>query len=96
MGLGGISIKNSLADTSLETMQDKLLNLKKPFLKSFNPTVESRKDRIRRIIKLIEENSENIHKAISKDFGSRHEQLSQLTDTLSTVAHGKHVLKKIN
>ena len=70
MGLGGISIKNSLADTSLETMQDKLLNLKKPFLKSFNPTVESRKDRIRRIIKLIEENSENIHKAISKDFGS--------------------------
>ena len=33
MGLGGISIKNSLADTSLETMQDKILNLKKPFLK---------------------------------------------------------------
>ena len=59
MGLGGISIKNSLPDTSLETMQDKLLNLKKPFLKSFNPTVESRKDRIRRIVKLIEENSEN-------------------------------------
>ena len=94
MGLGGISIKNSLPDTSLETMQDKLLNLKKPFLKSFNPTVESRKDRIRRIVKLIEENSENIHKAISKDFGSRHEQLSQLTDTLSTIT-AKHALKNI-
>ena len=46
MGLGGVFIKNSLPDTSLEIMQEKLSILKKPFLKSFNPSVKSRKDRI--------------------------------------------------
>jgi coniferyl-aldehyde dehydrogenase len=96
MGLGGVFIKNSLPDTSLEIMQEKLSILKEPFLKSFNPSVKSRKDRIERVIKLIEENSDQIHAVISKDFGSRHEQLSQLTDTLATISHAKHVLKKVS
>ena len=60
MGLGGVFIKNSLPDTSLEIMQEKLSILKKPFLKSFNPSVKSRKDRIERVIKFIEEKPELI------------------------------------
>ena len=95
MGLGGISSNDGLPETSLDFMTEKLLKLKEPFLQSFNPSAKSRKDRINRVIQLIEENSDALHTAISKDFGSRHEQMSQLTDTLATVSHAKHVLKKI-
>ena len=96
MGLGGISSNDGLPETSLDFMTEKLLKLKEPFLQSFNPSAKSRKDRINRVIQLIEENSNALHTAISKDFGSRHEQMSQLTDTLATVSHAKHVLKKID
>ena len=96
MGLGGISSNDGLPETSLDFMTEKLLKLKEPFLQSFNPSAKSRKDRINRVIQLIEENSDALHTAISKDFGSRHEQMSQLTDTLATVSHAKHVLKKID
>ena len=96
MGLGGILSQDGLPDTSLDIMTEKLTRLKKPFLESFNPSAASRKDRINRIIKLIEENSDNIHSSLSKDFGSRHEQISQLTDTLATISHAKHVLKKLD
>ena len=96
MGLGGILSQDGLPDTSLDIMTEKLIRLKKPFLESFNPSAASRKDRINRIIKLIEENSDDIHSSLSKDFGSRHEQISQLTDTLATISHAKHVLKKLD
>ena len=96
MGLGGILSQDGLPDTSLDIMTEKLTRLKKPFLESFNPSVTLRKDRINRIIKLIEENSDDIHSSLSKDFGSRHEQISQLTDTLATISHAKHVLKKLD
>ena len=96
MGLGGILSQDGLPDTSLDIMTEKLTRLKKPFLETFNPSVSSRKDRINRIIKLIEENSDDIHSSLSKDFGSRHEQISQLTDTLATISHAKHVLKKLD
>tara|TARA_Y100001970_G_scaffold72340_1_gene91769 strand:+ start:1546 stop:3000 length:1455 start_codon:yes stop_codon:yes gene_type:complete len=96
MGLGGILSQDGLPDTSLDIMTEKLTRLKKPFLESFNPSAASRKDRINRIIKLIEENSDDIHSSLSKDFGSRHEQISQLTDTLATISHAKHVLKKLD
>ena len=86
MGLGGILSQDGLPDTSLDIMTEKLTRLKKPFLDSFNPSAASRKDRINRIIKLIEENSDDIHSSLSKDFGSRHEQISQLTDTLATIS----------
>ncbi len=96
MGLGGILSQDGLPDTTLDIMTEKLTRLKKPFLESFNPSVALRKDRINRIIKLIEENSDDIHSSLSKDFGSRHEQISQLTDTLATISHAKHVLKKLD
>ena len=96
MGLGGILSQDGLPDTSLDIMTEKLTRLKKPFLESFNPSAALRKDRINRIIKLIEENSDDIHSSLSKDFGSRHEQISQLTDTLATISHAKHVLKKLD
>ena len=96
MGLGGILSQDGLPDTTLDIMTEKLTRLKKPFLESFNPSAASRKDRINRIIKLIEENSDDIHSSLSKDFGSRHEQISQLTDTLATISHAKHVLKKLD
>ena len=56
MGLGGILSQDGLPDTSQDIMTEKLTRLKKPFLESFNPSAASRKDRINRIIKLIEEN----------------------------------------
>lgn len=45
--------------------------LKNAYLHEPNPALETRRDRIMRIVKLVEENEENLCKAISADFGHR-------------------------
>ena len=42
--------------------------------------------RINRLKVLVEENSDAFHKALQNDFGTRHEQLSLLSDTLPIIA----------
>ena len=95
MGLGNISITGNYPEVSKETMLSKLNTLKKPFQKNFNPDVNDRIDRIKRIQTLVEENIDDFHRALRLDFGTRHEQLSLMADTMPVINNAKHALKNI-
>ena len=95
MGLGNISITGNYPEVSKDTMLSKLNILKEPFLENFNPNINDRIDRIKRIQKLVEENIEAFHKSLREDFGSRHEQLSLMADTMPVINNAKHALKNI-
>ena len=95
MGLGNISITGNYPEVSKDTMLSKLNILKEPFLENFNPNINDRIDRIKRIQKLVEENIDAFHKSLREDFGSRHEQLSLMADTMPVINNAKHALKNI-
>ena len=95
MGLGNISITGNYPEVSKETMLSKLNTLKEPFQKNFNPDVNDRIDRIKRIQTLVEENIDDFHRALRLDFGTRHEQLSLMADTMPVINNAKHALKNI-
>ncbi len=95
MGLGNISITGNYPEVSKDTMLSKLNVLKEPFLRNFNPNINDRIDRIKRIQKLVEENIDAFHKSLREDFGSRHEQLSLMADTMPVINNAKHALKNI-
>ncbi len=95
MGLGNISITGNYPEVSKGTMLSKLNILKEPFLENFNPNINDRIDRIKRIQKLVEENIDAFHKSLREDFGSRHEQLSLMADTMPVINNAKHALKNI-
>ena len=95
MGLGNISITGNYPEVSKDTMLSKLTKLKEPFLKNFNPDVKDRIDRIKRIQVLVEENIDDFHTALRLDFGTRHEQLSLMADTMPVINNAKHALKNI-
>ena len=95
MGLGNISITDNYPEVSKETMLSKLNTLKEPFQKNFNPDVNDRIDRIKRIQILVEENIDDFHKVLRLDFGTRHEQLSLMADTMPVINNAKHALKNI-
>ena len=95
MGLGNISITGNYPEVSKDTMLSKLSILKEPFLENFNPNINDRIDRIKRIQKLVEENIDAFHKSLREDFGSRHEQLSLMADTMPVINNAKHALKNI-
>ena len=95
MGLGNIAISENYPEVSREEMESKLKVLKEKFLTSYNPSFNERKDRIERLQKLVEVNSDAFHKALEEDFGTRHEQLSLLADTLPVINNAKDVLKHL-
>ena len=95
MGLGNISITGNYPEVSKETMLSKLSILKEPFLENFNPNINDRIDRIKRIQELVEDNIDAFHKSLREDFGSRHEQLSLMADTMPVINNAKHALKNI-
>ena len=95
MGLGNISITGNYPEVSKETMLSKLNTLKEPFQKNFNPDVNDRIDRIKRIQTLVEENIDDFHRVLRLDFGTRHEQLSLMADTMPVINNAKHALKNI-
>ena len=95
MGLGNIAISENYPEVSREEMESKLKVLKEKFLTSYNPSFNERKDRIERLKKLVEVNSDAFHKALEEDFGTRHEQLSLLSDTLPVINNAKDVLKHL-
>lgn len=95
MGLGNIAISENYPEVSREEMESKLKVLKEKFLTSYNPSFNERKDRIERLQKLVEVNSDAFHKALEEDFGTRHEQLSLLSDTLPVINNAKDVLKHL-
>jgi len=96
MGLGNIGITESYPEVSKEEMQSKLDVLKERFLTNYNPSLNERIDRIKRVQKLVAENTDSFHKALQEDFGTRHEQLSLLADTLPVINNGNDVLKHIS
>ena len=62
-------------------MLSKLSVLKDQFAENYNPDIKVRVDRIKRLQLLVEENMDSFHKSLQSDFGSRHEQMSLLSDT---------------
>ena len=96
MGLGNVSIGSTYPEVSRDEMLSKLNKLKQPFLKNFNPDLNVRIDRIKRIQTLVEENIDAFHDALRSDFGTRHEQLSLMADTMPVINNAKDALKNIN
>ena len=92
MGLGNIGISENYPEVSKDVMESKLSILKKRFLSSYNSDIKERIDRIKRIRVLIEENTDAFHKTLEDDFGTRHEQLSLLADTLPVIAGANNAL----
>ena len=95
MGLGNIGISENYPEVSKDVMESKLKILKERFLSSYNPDIKERIDRIKRIRILVEENTDAFHKALEDDFGTRHEQLSLLADTLPVIGGANNALKHI-
>ena len=95
MGLGNVSIGSTYPEVSRDEMLSKLNKLKQPFLKNFNPDLNVRIDRIKRIQTLVEENIDAFHDALRSDFGTRHEQLSLMADTMPVINNAKDALKNI-
>ena len=96
MGLGGVGIAENYPEVSKDTMLSKLDVLKDSFTANFNPDIKERIDRIKRIQSLVEENIDSFHKALQSDFGTRHEQLSLLSDTMPVINNAKDALKHIH
>jgi len=96
MGLGNVGISENYPEVSKDVMESKLSILKKRFLSSYNSDIKERIDRIKRIRALVEENTDAFHKTLEDDFGTRHEQLSLLADTLPVIAGANNALKHIH
>ena len=96
MGLGGVSVASDYPEVSRDELERILNSLKKRFQNGDYPNYKERIDRINRLKLLVEENSEDFHKALQNDFGTRHEQLSLLSDTLPIIASAKHVSKNLS
>ena len=96
MGLGNVGISETYPEVSMDVMEAKLDVLKERFLTNYNPDIKERIDRIKRIQALVEENIDRFHKALADDFGTRHEQLSLLADTMPVINNAKDVLKHIH
>ena len=96
MGLGGVRIDGTYPEVSKDLMLSKLSVLKDQFTENYNPDIKVRVDRIKRLQLLVEENMDSFHKALQSDFGSRHEQMSLLSDTLPVINNAKDALKNIH
>ena len=96
MGLGGVGIDGTYPEVSKDLMLSKLSVLKDQFTENYNPDIKVRVDRIKRLQLLVEENMDSFHKALQSDFGSRHEQMSLLSDTLPVINNAKDALKNIH
>ena len=96
MGLGGVSVASDYPEVSKDELEKILNSLKNRFQNGDYSDYKERIDRINRLKLLVEENSEDFHKALQNDFGTRHEQLSLLSDTLPIIASAKHVSKNLS
>ena len=95
MGLGGVSVASEYPEVSKDELNNFLSHLKSRFRDGLYPDYNERIDRINRLKVLVEENSDAFHKALQNDFGTRHEQLSLLSDTLPIIGSAKHITKNL-
>ena len=95
MGLGGVSANINFPTIEKSELEKKLTKLKEPFLESFNPTLEERIERIKKVKLIIEDNTKDFHAALTKDFGARHPQLSLISDTLPIISSANVIIKNL-
>jgi coniferyl-aldehyde dehydrogenase len=95
MGLGGVNASEEYQEISKESLNQILSTLKERFTEGLYPNLDERIDRINRLKNLVEDNMDAFHRALEKDFGTRHEQLSLLSDTMPVINNANHTLKNI-
>ncbi len=82
--------------TEASNMQQALDKQRKAFIAARPEAISERKDRIKRAIALLVDNSDALCEAMSEDFGNRSVPQSMITDIVSTVNFGKYCLKHID
>mgnify|MGYP000625090328 CR=1 FL=1 len=78
---------------SSEQLLDALNRQKALFKKEGSPDWASRKEKLKKLLTLVTKHESEISKAISQDFGNRHEIENQLGDFIVVQAGIKHLLK---
>ncbi|AKM07383.1 coniferyl aldehyde dehydrogenase [Pelagerythrobacter marensis] len=85
-----------MAGQDTSTMRDLLSRQREAFTAARPEGLDVRRDRIRRAIALLRENSEALCNAMSADFGNRSPHQSMITDVAGTVSFGKYCLKHLD
>ena len=96
MGLGGISAESMFDDISYDDLSTKLNKLKSRYLEGDIPNLKERKQRLKKLIDIVENNADAIGDAIQSDFGTRHKQLSLMADVRSTLSFANHSFKNLS
>ena len=96
MGLGGINTESIYADIPFEELSSKLDILKQRYIDGNIPGLAERKERLKKLIDIVEENSDAFGEAIQSDFGTRHQQISLLADVRSTLSFANYSYKNVS
>ena len=96
MGLGGISAESMFDDISYDDLSTKLNKLKSRYVEGNIPNLKERKQRLKKLIDIVENNADAIGDAIQSDFGTRHKQLSLMADVRSTLSFANHSFKNLS
>ena len=93
MGLGGINTDSIFDDISYDDLSVKLNKLKTRYIEGNIPKLTERKERLKKLIDIVENNADALGDAIQSDFGTRHKQLSLMADVRSTLSFANHSYK---
>ncbi|GGB66516.1 coniferyl aldehyde dehydrogenase [Blastomonas aquatica] len=84
------------APLQADHLSDVLDRQKAAFLAELPVPMSVRKDRIKRIMKLVHDNADALVAAMSEDFGHRSADQSKMTDIVSVLNCGRHALKHMD
>jgi len=85
-----------MSKETLQEMESVLKLQKKLHIEEGPASIELRKDRLNRCIKMIKEYSDEIIDALQKDFGNRDPKSSFLTEIASTIGVLEHAIKNVD
>ena len=85
-----------MSTETLQEMESVLKLQKKLHIEEGPASIELRKDRLNRCIKMIKEYSDEIIDALQKDFGNRDPKSSFLTEIASTIGVLEHAIKNVD
>ena len=85
-----------MSTETLQEMESILKLQKKLHIEEGHASIELRKDRLNRCIKMIKEYSDEIIDALQKDFGNRDPKSSFLTEIASTIGVLEHAIKNVD
>ena len=86
MGLGGISAESMFDDISYDDLSTKLNKLKSRYFEGDIPNLKERKQRLKKLIDIVENNADAIGDAIQSDLRTIHKHLSLMADVRSTLS----------